>query len=161
MPFLLIGGHAVNAYGIQRQTGDIDLIVRKAQREEWQALFEKIRYTADQSDDRFIRYRPDTIAAWPIDLMLVDDETFSKLRTDAHSIDLGMVTVNVVSPRHLVTLKLHALKVYQEHRHARDYTDVVQLLRHVCTELRDDDLRSLCVRYANESLYEKLSKDIG
>lgn len=93
--------------------------------------------------------------------MLVDDETFSKLATASHLIDLGMVTVNVVSPRHLVTLKLHALKVYQEHRHARDYTDVVQLLRHVCTELRDDDLRSLCVRYANESLCEKLSKDIG
>ncbi len=75
MPFLLIGGHAVNVYGVQRQTGDIDLIVKSSQRKAWEDLFLKIRYQSDQSDSRFIRYRPDTIAAWPIDLMLVDDET--------------------------------------------------------------------------------------
>jgi hypothetical protein len=161
MPFVLIGGHAINAYGIQRQTGDVDLLVRRSQREKWQELFEKIRYAADQSDDRFIRYKPNTITAWPIDLMLVDDETFSKLLSDSHLIDLGVVSVNVVSPRHLVTLKLHALKVYQQHRYAKDYTDIVQLLRQVCTDLRGEDLRSLCARYADETLYEKLSNDIG
>ncbi len=63
IPFLLIGDHAVNAYGVQRQTGDIDLIVKSSQRKEWEELFSKIRYQLDQSDCRFIRYRPDTIAA--------------------------------------------------------------------------------------------------
>lgn len=161
MAFLLIGGHAVNAYGVQRQTGDIDLIVKSSQRKAWEDLFLKIRYQSDQCDNRFIRYRPDTIAAWPIDLMLVDDETFGKLYSDANLVDLGVVTVRVVSPQHLVTLKLHALKVYQEHRYAKDYNDVIQLLRHACPQLRNETLRELCVRYADAALYEKLSRDLS
>jgi len=160
MPFLLIGGHAVNAYGVQRQTGDIDLIVKSSQRKEWEELFSKIRYQSDQSDCRFIRYRPDTIAAWPIDLMLVDDETFGKLYSDARTTDLGVVAVKVVSPKHLIMLKLHALKVYQQHRYAKDYNDVIQLLRHACPELRNEALRDLCVRYADVALHEKLEKDL-
>jgi hypothetical protein len=160
MPFLLIGGHAVNAYGVQRQTGDIDLIVKSSHRKAWEDLFVKIRYQSDQSDDRFIRYRPDTIAAWPIDLMLVDDETFSKLYSESHLVDLGVIAVRVVSPQHLITLKLHALKVYQEHRYAKDYNDVIQLLRHACPQLRNAALRELCIRYANVTLYEKIAKDL-
>jgi hypothetical protein len=160
MPFLLIGGHAVNAYGVQRQTGDIDLIVKASQRKAWEDLFVKIRYQPGQSNSRFIRYRPDTIAAWPIDLMLVDDETFGKLYSEAQVTDLGTIAVKVVSPQHLITLKLHALKVYQEHRYAKDYNDVIQLLRHTCPHLRNEALRELCVRYADAALYEKLAKDL-
>lgn len=161
MLFLLIGDHAVNAYGVQRHTGDIDLIVKRSQRKAWEDLFSKIRYQSEQSDDRFIRYRPDTIAAWPIDLMLVDDETFNKLFTDARSIDLGVIAVKVASPQHLVTLKLHALKTYQEHRYAKDYNDVIYLLRHSCPQLRDDALRELCLRYADAALYDTLAKDLA
>jgi len=161
IPFLLIGGHAVNAYGVQRQTGDIDLIVKASQREAWEALFLKIRYQSDQSDGRFIRYRPDTIAGWPIDLMLVDDDTFRKMYSEAQLFDLGVIAVKVVSPKHLVALKLHALKVYQEHRYAKDYNDVIQLLRHACPQLRSEALRELCVRYADVSLYEKLARELA
>lgn len=93
--------------------------------------------------------------------MLVDDETFGKLYSDANLVDLGVVTVRVVSPQHLVTLKLHALKVYQEHRYAKDYNDVIQLLRHACPQLRNETLRELCVRYADAALYEKLSRDLS
>ena len=160
MPSLLIGGHAVNVYGVQRQTGDIDLIVKSSQRKAWEDLFSKIRYQSDQSDSRFIRYRPDTIAAWPIDLMLVDDETFSKLYSESQLVDLGVIAVKVVSPQHLVTLKLHALKVYQEHRYAKDYNDVIQLLRHACPQLRNESLRELCIHYADIALYEKIAKDL-
>ncbi len=160
MPFLLIGGHAVNVYGVQRQTGDIDLIVKSSQRKAWEDLFLKIRYQSDQSDSRFIRYRPDTIAAWPIDLMLVDDETFTKLYSESRVTDLGVIAVKVVSPQHLIALKLHALKVYQEHRYVKDYNDVIHLLRHACLQLRNEALRELCVRYADVALYEKLAKDL-
>jgi predicted nucleotidyltransferase len=119
-----------------------------------------MRYQADQEDDRFIRYRPDTLAAWPIDLMLVDEDTFTKLYSEGHLVDLGAVTVKAASPRHLITLKIHALKIYQEHRYTKDYNDVVHLLRSACPELRGDDLRALCIRYADSSLYDKLLRDL-
>lgn len=161
LPFLLIGGHAVNAYGIQRQTGDIDLLVRRSDSHEWAELFKKLQYDSIQYDSNFLRYKPDTLAAWPIDLMLVDDTTFLKLFNDSREVNLGVVNVRVVSPRHLATLKIHALKVYQEHRFAKDYNDLLQLLKGECRDISSEDLRDLCLRYATRELFEKIKKDLG
>lgn len=158
---LLIGGHAVNAYGIQRQTGDIDLLVQRSHSSEWGELFKKLQYESFQFDSNFLRYKPDTVAAWPVNLMLVDDATFSKLFHDSRETNLGVVKVGVVSPRHLATLKIHALKVYQEHRFSRDYNDLVQLLKGECRDISSEDLRELCLRYATEELFNKINKDLG
>lgn len=161
LPFLLIGGHAVNAYGISRQTGDLDLLVQRAKKDQWTALLVKLHYSPGQNDDRFIKFTPAEIAAWPVDLMLVDDETFAKLIAEAQDVDLGIVSVKAVSPRHLVLLKIHALKHYQEHRYVKDYGDLLQLLRIKCQGLRSGELKELCLKYAGPDLYEKLEVDLG
>ena len=108
-----------------------------------------------------MRYKPDTIAAWPVDIMLVEDHTFAKLYNDSRNVSMGVATVKAASPRHLATLKIHALKNYQEDRFARDYNDLLQLLRGECRDISTDDLRDLCVRYADEELYHKILKDLG
>lgn len=156
MPFVVIGGHAVNAYGISRQTGDLDLLVQRDQKEAWKELMIKLKYQQLQSDDFFARFQPSTIAAWPIDLMYVADETFQKMFTGASTESFGVVDVPVVSVRHLIMLKIHALKHYQEHRYAKDYNDVLQLLQVDGIEIEDDELRSWCQKYASEELYRKL-----
>jgi hypothetical protein len=161
LKFVLIGGHAINSYGISRQTGDIDLIVEKDKKTEWIDFFKKIKYQKGQDDDRFLRFKPDTLLAWPIDLMLVDSQTFDKIFKDAQDTELGTTAVKVASPRHLVTLKIHALKYYQEHRFVKDYNDLLQLLRTKVTDLRGADLQELCLKYANNDLYDKIKRDLG
>lgn len=160
MPFLLIGGHAINAYGISRQTGDIDLLVQHTRKHRWLELLAKLRYSVGQDDDRFSRFRPDTIAAWPIDLMYVDDETFNKLLSESQSVDLGLANVRVPSARHLATLKIHALKHFQAHRNAKDYNDLIQLLRSKQADISTGDLKALCERYANFNLFDKIIADL-
>ncbi len=159
--FLIIGGHAVNHYGLSRQTGDIDLIVRRSKKAWWEDVFERLRYEIGQNDDRFARFRPKSLADWPIDLMFVDDATFKKLLAQAEQADLGVAAVRVVSARHLATLKIHALKHYQPHRYAKDYNDLLWLLRSGRTGLGDEELRELCERYASEDLYAKVVGDWG
>lgn len=160
MPFLVIGGQALNAHGISRQTGDIDLVVQRSSRDKWLELMQKLNYSKNQDDQRFAKFKPDSIAAWPVDLMFVDDETFAKLLSEGIEIDFGLVRAKVVSARHLATLKIHALKHYQEHRHAKDYTDLINLLRSGKTDLSDTDLKQLCDKYANASLYDRLKAEI-
>ena len=58
MPFIVIGGHAVNAYGISRQTGDLDLMVPVRHRAEWRQLMLRLKYTATQGDGGFARFSP-------------------------------------------------------------------------------------------------------
>ena len=161
MPFLLIGGHAVNAYGISRQTGDLDILVQRDSKSLWIELMKKLHYSIVQDDSRFARFTPDTIAAWPIDLMFVDVSTFQKLFEHSRDIAIGATTVKVVSPKHLVTLKIHALKHYQEHRFVKDYNDLLQLLKMHCQDLDPQDLKDLCLRYADLSLYDRIQTDLN
>ena len=43
--FLVIGGHAVNHYGISRQTGDIDFVARRSQKDSWSELLMSLEKT--------------------------------------------------------------------------------------------------------------------
>lgn len=80
MPFLLIGGQAVNAYGISRQTGDVDLLVQRSRKVRWEELL-------------------------------------------------------------------------------ADYNDILQLLRLKDNDISEADLKDLCLKYADISLFEKLKGD--
>ncbi|MGH7952149.1 MAG: hypothetical protein ACREFE_09550, partial [Limisphaerales bacterium] len=42
IPFLIIGGHAVHAYGYVRTTDDLDLIVPGGQRAQWSKLLDNV-----------------------------------------------------------------------------------------------------------------------
>ncbi|MBP9838737.1 MAG: nucleotidyltransferase [Proteobacteria bacterium] len=161
IPFLIIGGHAINYYGFSRQTGDVDLLVKLADKNWWIELFNKLKYEVSQNDDKFIRMRAKTLAAWPIDFMLVDDNTFDKLNNHSVQATLGVADVRVVSPNHLVTLKLHALRHYQEHRFQKDYNDIIWLLRNKKTTLDDNEIKELCLKYATLEIYEKIRQDLS
>ncbi len=160
LDFILIGGHAVAVYGVQRQTGDVDLIVARSKRALWDEIFLALRYRSGQNDENFIRYQPASIAAWPVDLMLVDDETLQKLVAAALEVDLGQTRVKVASPRHLITLKIHALKRHQPDRFVKDYNDVIALLRTHGKDVSSADLLELCLRYADRALYDRIQRDL-
>ena len=160
LKFLVTGGHAVNAYGISRQTGDLDLIVKRSDKGAWQILLEKLRYTPFQDDERFSRFKPAELASWPIDLMYLDDQSFDKMLVAAQEINMGTVNVPVVSAEHLVALKIHTLKYYQAHREPKDYGDLLALLRTAAAKLSEVELRALCEKYASIELFERLAKDL-
>lgn len=160
LKFLISGGQAINAYGISRQTADLDFIVEKEKKSAWSELLKKIDYISFQDDDRFSRYKPSQIAAWPIDLMYVDSETFEKLYKESKEFKFGASTARAVSARHLVTLKVHALKHYQAHREPKDYGDVLALLKTGQAKFGDEELKGICLKYASLELYDRIKKDL-
>ncbi len=92
--------------------------------------------------------------------MFVDDATFAKLSAAAVSAQIGVASgIKVVSARHLANLKIHALKHLQPHRFAKDYQDLVWLLRSGKTELSKQEFLELCRRYASDELYRKALAD--
>lgn len=114
-------------------------------------------YTDSQLSEAFSRHCPPQLAAWPIDFMYVDDATFSKLAAEATPKDLGGVSVPVVSPRHLVAMKLHALGTGEVERRSKDLGDLAALLSRASTHLNRAQLESLCRRYHAEAFFEELS----
>lgn len=149
----------MNAHGYARQTGDLDLLVNKNDRDFWQELMGLLRYTALQTHEVFARFKPPQLAAWPIDLMFVDEDVFERLLADAVPADFGSVKAGVPSLKHMLALKLHALKQRQAHREHRDFIDVLKLRE--LSRISDGELFELCQKYDRVDLYEKIAAHKG
>ena len=65
LPFLIIGGHAVNAYGYARFTKDLDILVRREQRAEWTVALEQHAFSIKHDGGNFLRFTPLPACKWP------------------------------------------------------------------------------------------------
>jgi predicted nucleotidyltransferase len=153
-PFLVIGGHAVIAYGHSRNTVDIDLLARKDDRASWVEGLTALAYESRHTHENFEQFRS-TKGDSDLDLMFVSDSTFAGLIETSKEVVFGPVSVRIPSLQHLIALKLHVLKQGLEHRMLGDFDDVVQLVLVNRIDLENPEWKSLFDRYGNEELYER------
>jgi len=154
--FLVVGGHAVCSYGIDRQTGDLDLCVRQADLGAWRTLLADLGYTPFHEKEGFVQLRPPEVGQWPVDLMIVEEATFQGLIADAHPVCFVDTEVPIPSVLHLIAMKLHALRSNLEHRERKDLDDVVSLIEKQDLVVDDESFRDLCGRFGTEEIYEKI-----
>jgi hypothetical protein len=156
--FLLIGGHALNVHGISRSTGDLDLMVAAQDADFWKALLRRLGYDIFNQSQSFIQSKPPLLAAWPIDCMLVDEETITKALKDAVYTGVFGSWIPVASLGSLIAMKLHALKFVDEVRALKDQSDLLSLLALATIKLDSEIFRQLCLRYGTIEWYERLVK---
>ena len=105
---LLVGGNAINLLAYSRTTFDVDLPVRESDLERWLSFFARHGYAIVHRTANFVRlsFAADSAAALPVDLMLADEQTFGKMRTESRSCDLGNdLRLTIPSPLHLVAIE--------------------------------------------------------
>lgn len=83
LPFLLAGGHAVIAHGHSRSTFDIDLVIQRGDLNRWKALALEMGYKLLHEGPIFSQFEAPTEKAAPLDFMIVNEQTFSKLALEA------------------------------------------------------------------------------
>jgi hypothetical protein len=154
--FLVIGGHALNAHGISRTTGDLDLMVARVDAEFWEQLLETFKYTIFQRTSSFVQSKAPSISEWSIDLMLVDESTLSKALAEAMQYDHGGAVVPTASVAHLIAMKLHSLKANQPYRAHKDLGDLFQLLKIKALEVTSEEFKQICLKYATMETYERI-----
>jgi predicted nucleotidyltransferase len=154
--FILIGGHALNAYGLSRQTGDVDLVVRENYKEEWKNILTGLGYTVFNEHTAFVQFTPPDITEWPVDLILVDEETFTGLEKDARKEDIDGTTILIPSIEHMLALKLHALKENQPHRELKDIDDILGLAEQHQIDLEGTQFRQLCGQFASDKVFNRI-----
>jgi predicted nucleotidyltransferase len=157
LPFLIIGGNAVIAYGYARMTRDLDLMVREQDRRMWDELMQSLDYSQYEVSRAFQMYNPGPAHLPPVDLMLVDAATMEKLANGAQTVDMEGTNVRIPSLVHLIALKLHALRQGDLHRHTRDFGDVVELVLINKVDLASAEYAAILERYADAATREKLS----
>ena len=159
--FLVIGGLAVNHYGYARETSDLDFFISRDDRTGWMKLLQDFGYTSHNDGGNFIQFNPPAQNAWPVDLMLVQEKTFSPISGASQAADLFGVRTQVPSLEHLLALKLHALKNTRMSRFLKDFLDVEYLIRLNRLDIQSKNIRELFEKYGTPDLYEKVSRSLA
>ena len=158
LPFLLSGGHAVISHGFARSTFDLDLIIRRNDREKWLELARTMGYVLHHEGPTFLQFNAPDAQSFPLDLMLVNEETFSKMRADAVPAPSRIQDVWVVSLMHLLALKCHAVKHGHAGRIVKDADDVIHLLQQNGLDPDKPIIHELFLRHGTAEFYEKVRK---
>lgn len=161
LAFLVIGGHAVNAYGYSRETADVDLLVRKDERAAWTVCLESLGYRLFHDGGTFLQFSSSEVAAWPLDMMLVNGDTFSRMWAEAVDQPAPPSTIRVPCVEHLIALKLHTLKQRKIHRYLKDFQDVVGLIECCRLDPRSEKIKTIFEKYGNAELYGQVLRALS
>lgn len=151
--FVLVGGHAVNHYGVTRHTADIDLMILSSNCGKATRELEALGYCEDCSSELFVRCVHADAATMDVDFLLVDEETLTKIADSAISAVIEDREVLIPSLDHLLAMKLHSLRHTPE-RMLKDGGDIVALLlEHHRTP---DDIQGICDRFGSDEVMKKI-----
>jgi hypothetical protein len=153
LPGLMIGGHAVTALGHPRATFDLDLLVPRSSIDQWAAKLSRLRYRSFSESRNFHQFEahPD-LPLPPLDLMLVDDEVFSK--TDTKPIP----TPGVVA---MIALKLHAIRQPARDDVEKDWSDIFALVKAHHLTLDDPEFSATVLKHGGETAIERIQASIA
>jgi hypothetical protein len=156
VPLLIIGGNALQAYGLARPTFDIDCMISAPNRERIREtlLRSGFQWMAEFSSFQEFRYegRMDTV---PIHVMFVDSATFEKMWARSSQHAYGNLSLRVPAAAHLIALKLHAVK-NNPSRQGKDMRDIIHLLEQSPALVSKQELREICARYASAESIRQL-----
>jgi hypothetical protein len=161
LSYLVIGGHAVNAYGEPRATLDVDFLVRKDDRARWQELLKGEGFKLMRDESTFLQFSPPYGIEWRLDLMLVNSATFEKLTAKSRIVEMLGIKTRVPTVEHLIALKLHALKHGPQERFEKDFGDVLTLTRNSGLDPKSESYRQLFDQFGTVELYERLLERLG
>ncbi len=159
--FLIAGGHAVIAHGHQRNTFDLDFIIRQEDTGQWRQLASRLGYKLYREAATFVQFNPGNTQDQPLDLMIVNSETFGKLAAESVPAPPGTVPARIVSLAHLLALKCHAIKHGSERRIVKDADDVIRLIQANRLDINASEWRQLFLKHGTSEFYEKIRRACG
>jgi hypothetical protein len=155
VPVLMIGGHALPAFGIARQTVDVDYLITDSGSKVLDDILTKTGYRETERTENFVRYSHSSIYLMDVDIMLVDSNTFEKMMERSFIYQAGTLNIRIPCLAHLIALKLHAIKNNPK-RELKDLNDIVELLRNNQEDITKEELVSICSKYGSDGIYTKL-----
>ena len=160
LPCLLVGGHAVILYQVPRFTRDIDFVVPDEAVDRWLEFLQRLSYRVYHRTGAFIQLEPATPGGMPpVDLMLVDEDTWAKLLAKAEERDAGEgMRLPVPHPWHLIAMKLTAAKSAMRRAGASDWSDIFDLLQTCKIDVSDPEFRKLVVQFGGEESLRRVEE---
>ena len=154
-PLLIIGGHALDAHGVSRQTADVDCLIASGDRAVLDELLRGGGFSLTGGTENFARYAHKSPLLPEVDVLFVDAATFAKLHPAAIPFRNNKQGLRVPALAHLVALKLHAIR-NNPLREARDLGDIAELLRVNPGSVSSAELAALCDQFGPPGIEARL-----
>jgi hypothetical protein len=155
IPYAVIGGLAMNAYGATRLTADADLIVpRRAQTTIVDEL-ERLGYETLYRSDGYSNHLHANEQLGRVDFVYVDDHTAELILSTVRLVEIRTRRLPVPRPEYVIALKLQAIRNDSE-RTLKDLADVKQLM--TLPDLDREEVRNYFQRFDLLRYYDELSR---
>lgn len=158
LPFLFIGGQAAILLGYPRNTVDLDVLVPDSARSRWLDLMRDAGYQFFHGAPTFAQFQAPERTRLPVDLMFVDEQTWSKLSAEAVVAEVAQFAVRTPKPEHFVALKLHATRSASRSKPATDWEDIRQIVRLRRLDPADPAFRELILQYGGEDALRRIQE---
>ncbi len=158
LPILVIGGHAVNAYGYARTTLDADFLICDEDLPPWRGVFESFGYRWEFQTSSFVKFAAPSSdpAAFPVDVMLVNRDTLNRMLVAARRLEFGSTQLEAPHPLNLIALKLHAMRNEERRRTGKDLQDIVELIAVCRLDPESPEFQAIVLRHADPSTQQLL-----
>jgi hypothetical protein len=158
VPFLMIGGHAVNYYGYTRATIDIDFMITA---EDIPAVREVMKSSGfsniSQGDSVIFFSQPESPLR--VDFLPVDSGTMQQLLAESIEVPYGGARIRIPCLKDLLAMKLFALHNGPPLRREKDLSDVIQLAFENRLDC-ESDLKPLCDRFASDTIFSEIASHL-
>ena len=159
VPFLVIGGHAVVLHGHLRNTFDLDLLSAESKLPRARVALNDLGYRTYFETDAFLQLQAPANLP-PLDLMIVDDQTFSRIEVTAIQRVLDGQQIRIPDALRLIALKLHATRDRARRATETDWEDVVGLLAAANRTLEDPELRAIISTYGGNGALAEIKRRV-
>jgi hypothetical protein len=108
LQFMVMGVLADNAHGYERLTEDVDLIVKRIDREKWTTMLDGLGCKVLHEQDAVIQLSAPQNATLIVNIILINDEIFTIMLAESIEVGTQTASVRIFSVEHLITLRLCA-----------------------------------------------------
>ncbi len=154
---VLIGGFALHFHGVDRQTMDVDFLVSSEDFAKLEGHLVRGGYRLGEKSDIFARYTPSEKPKLTVDFLFANSSTVERIKAEGKIVDIAGREFVVPSARHMVALKLHAIR-QNPSRKAIDMADIVSLIQHAPESLRRSTIQELCGTHGSPEIFDDLVK---
>ncbi len=155
IPCIMIGGHAVNHYGVIRATQDIDFMIAASAADAVRRIMRDAGFTNNSVHETVMFFnQPDSPLR--VDFLKVDPGTMETLMANAVKASYaGSDAVLVPRLHDLLAMKLFALTTGGPKRKDKDFGDIVNLVIENNIDV-DADLRALSQEFGTDAIFDEL-----
>jgi hypothetical protein len=158
LDYAVIGAFALYAYGYTRATTDIDFITRAEYQSEIVKYLESLGFETLNCSEGFSNHLH-TVGSIKIDIVYVTDETANIIFNAAEKrLILKDVEIPVVSPEHLIALKLFAIQNEPDRKY-KELADIKEICYH--TNIDMATVKEFFKKYGMEEYYNEVTGKIN